>query len=88
MFEPVLEHHREEFQRLKGLQIMVAVGTFLGGMATGLGAVVLATPELAKWLWWAWLGAFGLVFVVIEFRKVSVLRRDVRERQESGGAGS
>ncbi len=83
MLAPLLEHHREEFDGLKELQVLVAIWTFLGGFATILGALVLSHPQLAKWLCFGWLGAGGVVLLAIEMKKISVLRSDLRERQES-----
>lgn len=81
MFEPHLEHNREEFQRLKRLEIGVALGGIASAFLFAMLVALLSPPRWVEWLGLPLVFAVLIALVALEVRKTLVFRRDLRERR-------
>ena len=85
MFEPLLKHNRDEFERLKRSHIQVVVAGLI--LAFVLGGSLMLFVYSAPWIKWVailYLVAFGGVIGVLEIKKALVFLRDVGERERGG----
>ena len=84
MLEPQLSSNRVEFNRLKRIQIVIALASPVGAVAL---MILLDWIGLFGWLPWILMpllfATFGVI-ALLEFRKVLVFRRDLAERRGAG----
>lgn len=91
-FEPSLEHHREEFQRLgrRQVQIVLALPVCITILAVLVGVLYPGhlTEPLVEWalLAFVFLGIGSIGF--LEIKKAMVFRKDLHERRHNSEGGS
>lgn len=81
MFEPVREHNRLEFERLRSKKRRA----FLWGLVGTLPMALLVSwlSEYGGHIIVIYLAALGAAFMWFEVRMTAVFRRDLRERREA-----
>lgn len=83
MLEPSLQHHRERFDRLKRHQVRLAVGAILAPMVFVWPLILFVEDEWVERILLVYLGAFFVVYGVLEIRKAIVFREDLHDQRDS-----
>lgn len=79
MFEPVLDHNRGEFKRLRRLQLWTVAMTALAFFGIVGGILLTGTTGWVLVACYSLLGLMGIAIFVLETRRTLVLRRDLKE---------
>jgi hypothetical protein len=80
MIEPVLQHNRDEFERLKRRKRRA--GVLLVAALLPLTATVMMVPEHAHYVTVAFLLSVGGTVAFFEWKKTIVFQRDLREQRD------
>jgi hypothetical protein len=81
VFEPVREHNRLEFERLRSKKRRAFLWGLVGMPPMGL--LVSWLSEYGGHIIVIYLAALGVAFMWLEVRMTAVFRRDLRERREA-----
>ena len=82
LFEPTLEHNRDQYRKLNRRKLYVLFGSVLSAFVFLTLAAIVSAPA---WVLYVLLPLVFLVIVamgVLEIQKVIVFRRDLRERRD------
>jgi hypothetical protein len=82
LFEPTLEHNRDQFRRLSRRQLYVLFGSFLSAVLFLTFAAIVSAPGWVLYVLLPLVFFAGGAMGVLEIQKVIVFRRDLRERRD------